>query len=168
MMSFPELPYDVVESILIHTASSPAAAIALVQIASWVRNIVVPQLYHTVVLDSYQKHIKFLEQLATPQAPYGTADPSTIPVGHHVRNLYVDSGGADMYAMYELCPALESLALPASRLIGFSTAPRVFPRLRNLTITRTGRPASRTPYGRAPRACGRTWALCACSFWTAL
>ncbi|KAJ6535914.1 hypothetical protein DFH09DRAFT_97688 [Mycena vulgaris] len=141
-MSFPELPYDVVESILIHTAaSSPSAALNLCQVASWVRNIAVAQLFQTVVLNSFPKHISFLEnrRLALPQPSYGTADPAAIPLGHHVRHLFVDSNGADMHSMYDLCPFLESLAIPASRLIGFSTsAPRVFPRLRSLTILTHG------------------------------
>ncbi|KAJ7489577.1 hypothetical protein FB451DRAFT_1553362 [Mycena latifolia] len=141
-MSFPELPYDIIESILIHTAaSSPSAALTLCQVACWVRNIAIPHLFHTVVLDSFPKHMSFLEnrRLALPQPSYGTAEPASIPVGRHVRHVFVDSNGADMYGMYDLCPLLESLVLPASRLIGFSTsAPRVFPRLRSLTVLTHG------------------------------
>ncbi|KAJ7083657.1 hypothetical protein B0H15DRAFT_417778 [Mycena belliarum] len=146
-MSFPELPYDVVESILIHAASRASTALTLCLVASWVRNIAVPHLFHTVVLDSYEKHLSFLEnlRLARPQPSYGTAAPATIPLGQHLRHLYVDSSGADMHAMYAQCPRLESLALPASRLIAFATsAPRVFPRLRSLTVLTHG-PSSVAP-----------------------
>lgn len=141
-MSFPELPYDIVESILTHTASSyPSAALTLCLVSSWVRNIAIPQLFHTVVLDSYPKHRSFLanQRLAAPQPAYGTAAPALVPLGHHVRHVYVDSDGADMHAMYDQCPRLETLALPAARLIGFSTsAPKVFPRLRSLSVITTG------------------------------
>ncbi|KAJ7715720.1 hypothetical protein DFH07DRAFT_862667 [Mycena maculata] len=135
-MSFPELPYDIVECILIHAASSGSSAtLTLCQVAAWVRTIAVRELFHTVVLDSYPKHIAFLGRLAGP----GTATPPAIPLGHHVRHVLVHSNGADMYAMYQLCPFLETLAIPASRLVGFSTsAPRVFPKLRSLTVLTAG------------------------------
>ncbi|KAJ6551640.1 hypothetical protein B0H19DRAFT_175252 [Mycena capillaripes] len=140
--AFPPLPYDVVECILVHTsASSPTAAAKLCLVASWVRNIAIPQLFHTVVLDSYSKHVAFLEnsKLTGPQPVHGSADAAMIALGQHVRHLFVDSNGADMYSMYNLCPNLHSLAIPASRLIAFSTsAPRLFPRLRRLTVLTSG------------------------------
>ncbi|KAJ7131740.1 hypothetical protein C8R43DRAFT_658655 [Mycena crocata] len=141
-MSFPDLPYDVIEHILTQTAaSSPSAALTLCLVASWVRNIAIPQLLQTVVLDSYSKHIAFLQnrRLANPQASYGSAEAVTIPLGHHVRNLLVDSNGADMHPMYMLCPYLETLAIPAARLIAFSTStPHLFSRLRTLIVLTSG------------------------------
>ncbi|KAJ7653283.1 hypothetical protein DFH06DRAFT_530660 [Mycena polygramma] len=158
--SFPPLPYDVVECILVHTAVlAPSAAANLCLVASWVRNIAIPQLFHTVVLDSYSKHIAFIEghRLATPQPVHGSAAPATLVLGQYVRHLFVDSNGADMHAMYGLCPRLHSLAIPASRLIAFSTSsPRVFPRLRRLTVLTSG-PSSVAPALWTNDACVRPY-----------
>ncbi|KAJ6475750.1 hypothetical protein C8R47DRAFT_667798 [Mycena vitilis] len=158
--SLPPLPYDVVECILVHTAVlAPSAAANLCLVASWVRNIAIPQLFHTVVLDSYHKHIAFLEghRLATPQPVHGSAAPATLVLGQYVRHLFVDSNGADMHAMYSLCPRLHSLAIPASRLIAFSTSsPRVFAQLRRLTVLTSG-PSSVAPTLWTNEACVRPY-----------
>ncbi|KAJ7139046.1 hypothetical protein C8R44DRAFT_300162 [Mycena epipterygia] len=155
-VSFPELPYDIVESILIHAASScPSTALTLCQVTSWVRNIAVPQLFHTVVLDSYGRHLSFLEnrRLASPQAPYGTAKPAAIPLGHHVRNVFGDSHGADMHSMYEFCPFLESLAIPASRSSPSPPLRRAsFPASVTSPSLLKGPAASRKRSGPTPRA----------------
>ncbi|KAJ7471293.1 hypothetical protein B0H11DRAFT_2283320 [Mycena galericulata] len=136
-MSFPELPFDIVECILIHSASSsPSAALTICLVSSWARNIAIPQLHHTVVLASHGQHLAFLanNRLASPQPVHGPAASATIPLGHHVRHILLDSKGADMHALYALCPNLVSLAIPVSRLIGFSTERQSFPSLTRLDI----------------------------------
>ncbi|KAJ7621088.1 hypothetical protein FB45DRAFT_928305 [Roridomyces roridus] len=131
----PLLPYDILETIFAF-AAGPIVCL----VASWVRTIALREMLHTVVLDSYEQHTRFLEKhrLGGPPACYGSSPPATVPLGHHVRRLLVDSSGGDMFELYTHCPRLDSLAIPASRLIAFSTSPALFPRLRRLDILTAG------------------------------
>ncbi|KAJ6551643.1 hypothetical protein B0H19DRAFT_175321 [Mycena capillaripes] len=142
LSAFPPLPYDVVECILVHTSAvSPNAAATLCLVASWVRNSAIPQLFHAVMLGPYSDPTGKPEKSipASPQAAYGSADAATIALGQHVRHLFVESYRADIYSVFPLCPHLHSLAISISRLLElYLFEPRLFPRLRRLTLFTNG------------------------------
>jgi hypothetical protein len=136
------LPYDVLECIFLHTAaSSREATTTLCLVASRARNIAIPHVFNTVMVDSWTQMNSLLKnrRLANPPAVYGsaTAHAVTVPLAHHVRHLYINCLGVDVLSVLQLCPQLQSVALLATHLGVFDNLP-LFPCLRRLTVLTSG------------------------------
>ncbi|KIP08438.1 hypothetical protein PHLGIDRAFT_117299, partial [Phlebiopsis gigantea 11061_1 CR5-6] len=68
---FARLPDELVYQVLEHAAQDTPTALALTRVASWVRPLVEPILYHTVVLASARSVHSFLDALSRKPASFG-------------------------------------------------------------------------------------------------
>lgn len=110
---FPYLPSELVRHILsVAAADSRHASRNICLVASWARDIAIPYLFHTVVLDDKESYTQFRKYLHCPESY--TPSNSHLPPAMLVRNIWVEGIRYDprcMLPIYEDCCNLTHLAL---------------------------------------------------------
>ncbi|KIM77977.1 hypothetical protein PILCRDRAFT_607199 [Piloderma croceum F 1598] len=112
---FPPLPLELVRHILgFAAAASRHASRNICLVAPWARDIALPYLFHTVVLNDKESYIKFRKYLHSPESYIPSNFDFKFSPTVLVRNLWVEGIRYDprcIFPIYQSCDNLTHLAL---------------------------------------------------------